>query len=85
MDFAVPADHRVKKKGDEKRDKYVDLGRELKKNNNKKKTKEYKGDGNTTCCWHTRNSPQRFDKGIGRLRNQKPNRDQPDHKIIKIG
>ena len=32
VDFAVPADHRVKLKESEKRDKYLDLARELKKN-----------------------------------------------------
>ena len=31
MDIAVPADHRVKLKESEKRDKYLDLARELKK------------------------------------------------------
>ena len=31
VDFAVPADHRVKLKECEKRDKYLDLTRELKK------------------------------------------------------
>ena len=31
MDFVVPADHRVKIKEREKRDKYLDLARELKK------------------------------------------------------
>ena len=31
MDFAVPTDHRVKLKGSEKKDKYLDLARELKK------------------------------------------------------
>ena len=31
MNFAVPADHRVKLKESEKRDKYHDLARELKK------------------------------------------------------
>ena len=31
VDFAAPADHRVKLKEYEKRDKYVDLARELKK------------------------------------------------------
>ena len=31
MDFAVPAHHRVKLKESEKRDKYLDLARELKK------------------------------------------------------
>ena len=31
VDFAVPADHRIKKKECEKKDKYLDLARELKK------------------------------------------------------
>ena len=31
MDFAVPADHRIKLKECEKKNKYVDLARELKK------------------------------------------------------
>ena len=31
MDFAVPADHRVKLKENEKKDKYLDLLKELKK------------------------------------------------------
>ena len=31
MDFAVPADHRVKLKESKKREKYLDLARELKK------------------------------------------------------
>ena len=31
VDFAVPADHRIKPKGIEKKDKYLDLSRELKK------------------------------------------------------
>ena len=31
MDFAVPADHRIKLKESEKKDKYLDLARELKK------------------------------------------------------
>ena len=30
VDFAVPADHRIKLKESEKRDKYLDLARELK-------------------------------------------------------
>ena len=32
VDFAVQADHRVKLKGSEKKDKYVDLSRKVKKN-----------------------------------------------------
>ena len=31
VDFAVPADHRINLKESEKKDKYLDLGRELKK------------------------------------------------------
>ena len=31
LDFAVPADHRIKLKECEKKDKYIDLARELKK------------------------------------------------------
>ena len=31
MDFTVPADHRIKLKENEKKDKYLDLARELKK------------------------------------------------------
>ena len=31
VDFAVPADHRIKQKESEKKDKYLDLARELKK------------------------------------------------------
>ena len=43
VDFAVPADHRIKLKESEKRDKYLDLAREL------KKTKEHEGDNYTDC------------------------------------
>ena len=41
VNFAVPADHRIKLKECEKRDKYLDLAREL------KKTMEYSGDNYT--------------------------------------
>ena len=38
VDFAVPADHRIKLKECEKKDKYLDLARELKKLRNMKVT-----------------------------------------------
>ena len=44
VDFAVPADHRIKLKECEKKDKYLDLAREL-----KKKTMEHEGDNYTNC------------------------------------
>ena len=49
VEFAVSADHRVKLKGSEKKDKSLYLAREL-----KKKTVEYESDGDTSCNWYTR-------------------------------
>ena len=46
FDFAVPADHRIKQKECEKKDKYLDLAREL-----KKKTMEHEGENYTSCDW----------------------------------
>ena len=45
VDFAVPADHRIKLKERQKRDEYLDLAREL------KKTMEYERDNYTNCDW----------------------------------
>ena len=42
LDFAVPADHRIKLKECEKKDKYLDLTRKL------KKTMENEGDNYTS-------------------------------------
>ena len=44
-DFAVPADHRIKLKECEKKDKYLDLAREL------KKAVELEGEDCTQCDW----------------------------------
>ena len=43
LDFALSADHRIKLKECEKKDKYLDLAREL------KKTMEHEGDNYTNC------------------------------------
>ena len=43
VDFAVLAEHRVKLKESEKKDKYLALAREL------KKTVEHESDGYTNC------------------------------------
>ena len=43
--FAVPANHRIKLKECEKKDKYIDLAREL------KKTIEHAGENYTNCNW----------------------------------
>ena len=48
MDFAVPTDHRIKLKEIGKRDKYLDLAREV------KKTMEHESDSDTNCNLCTR-------------------------------
>ena len=45
VDFAVPADRRIKLKECEKKDKYLDLAREV------KKTMEHAGGNYTNCNW----------------------------------
>ena len=50
VDFAIQADDRIKLKESEKKDKYLDLAREL------KKTMEHKSDGHYNLC--TWNNPQ---------------------------
>ena len=50
VDFAVPADHRIKLKECEEKDKNLDLAREL------KKTMEHAGDNYTNCNWCVWNS-----------------------------
>ena len=79
MEFAVTADHRVKIKESEKRYKYLDLARELKKN------MEYEGDDDTNCGWCTWGNPKRIGKGTGRLGNKRTSGDHPNYSIIKIG
>ena len=50
VNFTVSADHRIKLKEWEKKDKYLDLAREL------KKTMEHVGDNYTNCNWWFRYS-----------------------------
>ena len=62
------ADHRVKLIESEKRDKYLNLAREL------KKIMERESDGDINCNWRARYSYQR-------LRNQRTSRDHLDYSI----
>ena len=94
VDFAVPADRRVKLKESEKKDKYFDLARELKKKNTKKKkiqkkppkkTMEHEGDNytNCNCCsWYTY---QRINKGTWGLGNKRTSGDHPIYCSVEIG
>ena len=61
VDFAVPADHIIKLNECEKKDKYLDFAREL------KKTMEHVGDNYTNCNWCVWNRNYRITKGTGGL------------------
>ena len=76
MNFAVLADHSVKIKESKKKNKYLDLAREI------KKVIEYKGDGDTDYNWCTWNSCQRFGKGTERVKNQRINWDHTNYSIV---
>ena len=80
VDFAVPTDHRIKLKGSEKKDKYLDIAREL-----KKKLWNYEGDNYTNrdlCFWY---SHQRIINGIGELRGWRTSGGHPIYSIIENG
>ena len=76
--FAIPADHKVKIRGNEKRGKYINLAREL------KKTMKHEGVSDISCRRCTWDNPQRIDKGLGRLGNKRTSIHHPDYSIIKI-
>ena len=78
MDFAVPADHRVKLKESEKKDKYMDFTWEFLKN------VEYESKDYTNCNLCAGDSHQRIDTKTGRLGNNKTSGDHPNYCIIEI-
>ena len=74
----MPADHRVKLNESEKKDKYLDLARELK--NVEHESNDYTN--YNRCSWYNH---RRIIKGTGRLGNKKTNGDHPNYSIIEIG
>ena len=72
MDFAVPADHRVKLKESQKKDRYLDLVREL------KKTMEHEIGGNTNYNCSSWYSHQRIGTRTGGLGNKRTSGDHPN-------
>ena len=76
VDFAVPADYRIKLKENEKKDKYQDLA---------KKTVEHEGDYYTNCDWCFWYSHQRILKGTEGLGNKRTSGDHPNNYIIENG
>ena len=79
MDLAVPADHRIKLKECEKKDKYLDLARELKKLWNMK----VKIIPIVTGVFGT--VTKRIIKGTGGLGNKRTSGDYPNYSIIENG
>ena len=79
VEFAIPADLRVKLKDSEKRDKYLEFVRE-----EKKTTMEHEGDYDNSCNWCTWNNSQRIGKKARRLGNKSSSGDYQDYNTIKI-
>ena len=79
VDFVVSADHKIKLKESEKKDKYVDCAREL------KKIMEHESDNYTNPDWCFWYSHQRIIKGTGWFGNKKISGDHPNYYIIENG
>ena len=77
VDFAVPVDYRINLKESEKKDKYLDLARELKKLWNMKVTIVSIGIG--------AHNNKRIIKRPGGLRSWRTGRDYPYDSIVKNG
>ena len=79
MDFAVPADHRVKLKESEKRDCHLNLAWEL------KKTMEHESDVDINCNSRALHGHQRIGKGTGGFGNKRTSGDLANYSILEIG
>ena len=79
VDFAVPADHRLKLKESEKKDKYLNLTREL------KKTMEHEGDNYTNRDWCFWYNHQRIIIWTGGLGGWRTSRNHPNYSINENG
>ena len=77
VDFVVPADHRIKLKVNEKKDKYLNLAWEL------KKTMEHEGDNYINSDWCFWYSHQRIIKGTGGHGNKRTSGDHPNNYFIE--
>ena len=81
VDLAVSAEHRVKLNECEKRDKYADLAKELKK----KTTLEHESDNYTNCNWYYWYSNRRIGMETGGLGNNGSGGDHSNYCIVEIG
>ena len=76
VDFSVPSDHRVKLKKSEKKDKNLDLAREL------KKKKTLWNISCNQCSWY---SHQRIRKKSGRIGNKSMSGEHSNYSTVKMG
>ena len=79
MDFAVTADHKIKLKESEKKDKYLDLVREL------KKTMEHESDDYTNRDSGIRYSKYRTNKRNGGLGSWRMSGNYPNYSFVENG
>ena len=75
VDFAFLADHRVKLKENEKKDKYLNLARELK----------HESDDYTNCNWCPYYNHKGINKGTGGLGNKRTSGDHPNYCTTEMG
>ena len=74
----VPVDHKVKLNESEKRDKNLDLAKEL------KRTMEHESGCDTNRNWHARYSHQMIGRGTGVFGNKRSSEDHPNYSIVEI-
>ena len=79
MDFAIPTDHRLKVKENEKKDKYLDLV------GNWKKNQELESDNYTNCDKFFCYSYEKFINGTGEQGNKITSGKHPINYIIENG
>ena len=80
-DFAVPPNHWVKLNDGEKKDKYLDLARELKKTN--KQTMEHESGSDTTCNRRARYNHERISTRTGGLGNKRTSGDYQTTTLLR--
>ena len=79
LDFAIPANHKIQLKESEKKDKYLDFAREL------KKTMEREGDNYTNDDCYSWYSHQKISTRNGGLGDKRTGGDCPIYYIIEVG
>ena len=79
MDSVLPGKLRVKIKDNEKRDKYLDPVKEV------KKAAGYENYSSTIFILDTQNRQQMFRNGAGRVGSQSMRRDYLNYSIVEVG